>query len=137
MEDRLRNIKHKKLSADLAFTEQHRKNILHAIQKEDDQEEAILIAILQLLNEQRTGFELLQLLHGRGITKFAEKEGMLYLLLHELEKKEMISSIWTEDRQKYYQVQNKGRKVLKKVENRRTQRSASLQKCLRGDLLYE
>ncbi|RST58043.1 PadR family transcriptional regulator [Siminovitchia terrae] len=136
MEERLKKLGKKQLS-ELKFTEQHRKNIYRAIDREQKNDEEILIATLQLLNEKRTGFELLQLLEGRNIKKFMNQEGSLYLLLHELEQKEWISSLWADDHLKYYYLQDKGRKVLMKAEKKQQRNSPALKDLLRGDILYE
>ena len=36
---------------------------------------------MQLLVEEKTGYELMQFLHGRGIRKFEDNEGSLYTLV--------------------------------------------------------
>ncbi|GIN92136.1 hypothetical protein J22TS1_31870 [Siminovitchia terrae] len=136
MEERLKKLGKKQLS-ELKFTEQHRKNIYRAIDREQKSDEEILIATLQLLNEKRTGFELLQLLEGRNIKKFMNQEGSLYLLLHELELKEWIASLWADDHLKYYYLQDKGRKVLMKAEEKQQKNSPALKDLLGGDILYE
>lgn len=135
MEERLKKLGKKQLS-ELKFTEQHRKNIYRAIDREQKNDEEILIATLQLLNEKRTGFELLQLLEGRNIKKFMNQEGSLYLLLHELEQKEWIASLWADDHLKYYYLQDKGRKVLMKAEKKQQRNSPALNDLLEGDILY-
>ncbi len=137
MEERLRRLGKKKLFNELMFTEQHRRNIYQAIDRELKSNEEILIATLQLLNEKRTGFELMQLLEGRNIKKFMNQEGALYLLLHELEQKEWIASLWADDHLKYYYLQDKGRKVLMKAEEKQQRHSPALKDLLGGDLLYE
>ncbi len=137
MEERLKKLGKKQLS-ELKFTEQHRQNIYRAIDREQKSDEEILIATLQLLNEKRTGFELLHLLEGRNIKKFIDQEGSLYLLLHELEQKEWIASLWTDDHLKYYYLQDKGRKVLMKAEEKQRRNStATLKGLLGGNILYE
>ncbi|HBZ11186.1 MAG TPA: lineage-specific thermal regulator protein [Bacillus bacterium] len=137
MEERLRRLGKKKLSNELMFTEQHRKNIYQAIDREQKSNEEILIATLQLLNEKRTGFELLQMLESRNIKKFINQEGALYLLLHELEQKEWIASLWMDNHLKYYYLQDKGRKVLMKAEEKQQRHSPALKDLLGGDILYE
>lgn len=136
MEERLRRLGKKKL-AELKFTEQHRRNIYQAIDREPKSDKEILIATLQLLNEKRTGFELLHLLETRNINNFTNQEGSLYLLLHELEQKEWIASLWADDHLKYYYLQDKGRKVLMKADEKQQRNSPALKDLLRGDILYE
>ena len=137
MENRLRNMKNKRLSNSLEFTEHHRANIYRQIDREREKDEDVLLAVLQLLSEEKTGFVLLKQLLRRGIQKFEDKEGSLYLLLHELEKKELIQSVWGDDSQKYYKLKQKGHKFLKKTETKDSKASSPLQELLRGELLYE
>ncbi|MBS4205956.1 PadR family transcriptional regulator [Lederbergia citrea] len=137
MEERLRKLKKNKISNELQFTNRHRENIYKAIQREEDKNEDVFLAILQLLSNKKTGFELLQTLIGRGIKKFVENEGSLYLLLHELEQKEYILSEWSDDKQKHYSLNQKGRRFLKKAEAKHGLETKTLNELLRGDLLYE
>jgi len=123
MEDRLKNLKRamdQRTFTQLNFTEQHRKNILGKIHQPADKDEDILLAVIQLLVHEKTGFELTKLLRGRGIQKFEDNEGFLYTILHRLEQTGCIQSSWTEA--KYYQLTDKGRKVLRKAEKRQVKR---------------
>lgn len=125
MEDRLKNLKRamdQRAFTQLNFTEQHRRNILGKIHQPADDDEDILQAVMQLLVHEKTGFELTKLLRGRGIQKFEENEGFLYTLLHRLEQSGCIQSSWTEAEAKYYQLTDKGRKVLRKAEKRKIKR---------------
>lgn len=132
MEERLRNLKKSRVSKHLEFTDQYRRNIYKAIEREKDKEADVSLAILQLLSQRKTGYDLLQLLIGRGIKKFQQNEGELYLLLHDLEQKEYILSEW-KDNQKYYCLNQKGKRLLKKVEKS----SKRMGDLLKGELLYE
>ncbi|MBS4209261.1 PadR family transcriptional regulator [Bacillus sp. FJAT-50079] len=136
MEERLQKLKNKKISSELKFTERHRQNIYKAIQREEEKDEDVLLAVLQLLTHKKTGFELLEKLIGRGLKKFEDEEGSLYPLLHELEQKEYIVSEWNNEKQKYYRLNEKGKRFLKKAETK-LRRSKSLNELLRGGLLYE
>ena len=64
------------------------------------------------MNE-KSGYELMQLLRGRGIQKFEGDEGSLYTLLHRLEQNRFIQSSWDHAGAKYYQLNDKGNKMLK------------------------
>jgi DNA-binding PadR family transcriptional regulator len=59
-------------------------------------------------------------LRGRGIKKFEDNEGFLYTLLQRLEQSGSIQSVWREDEAIYYQLTDKGRKVLRKADKRQT-----------------
>jgi DNA-binding PadR family transcriptional regulator len=121
MEDRLKNLKKamdQGAFTQLNFTEKHRRNILGKINQPAENDEEILLAIMQLLVQEKTGFELTKQLRGRGIKKFEDNEGFLYALLHRLEQSGCIQSSWTEAEAKYYQVTDKGRKVLRKADKR-------------------
>ena len=67
------------------------------------------------MNE-KSGYELMQLLRGRGIQKFEGDEGSLYTLLHRLEQNRFIQSSWDHAGAKYYQLNDKGNKMLRKAE---------------------
>ncbi|MFB5193565.1 lineage-specific thermal regulator protein [Bacillus sp. AFS073361] len=121
MEDRLKNLKKamdRQAFSQLKFTEKHRRNILGKINQPPETDEDILVAVMQLLVHEKTGFELTKLLRGRGIKKFEDNEGFLYTLLHRLEQSGCIQSCWTEAKAKYYQLTDKGRKVLRKADKK-------------------
>ena len=65
------------------------------------------------MNE-KTGYELMQLLRGRGIQKFEGDEGSLYTLLHRLERNRFIQSSWNHAGAKYYQLNDKGNKICER-----------------------
>ena len=92
MENRLKGLK-KSMDdtafSQLHFTEQHRKKIRAKISETDD---SVLLAVMQLLVEEKTGYELVQFLRGRGIRKFEDNEGGLYALLHQLEQDGCLQS---------------------------------------------
>ena len=62
----------------------------------------------------------MQLLRGRGIQKFEGDEGSLYTLLHRLERNRFIQSSWNHAGAKYYQLNDKGNKILRKAEKNAT-----------------
>ncbi|MCM3765183.1 PadR family transcriptional regulator [Neobacillus niacini] len=118
MEDRLKNLKksmNRTTFAKLRFTEQHQKQIHERIGKQEHSREEVLLALLQLLVQEKTGFELTKLLRGRGIRAFEDNEGFLYIQLHQLEQSGWIQSNWQEEI-KYYRLKEKGLKRLQKAE---------------------
>ncbi|HDR6309543.1 TPA: PadR family transcriptional regulator [Bacillus cereus] len=104
----------------LSFSDQHRKQVREKINASNEKEEDISLAILQLLSNEKTGYELSQLLRGRGIRKFEGNEGFLYTVLHRLEQNRFIQSSWDHAGAKYYQLNDKGRKMLRKAEKNTT-----------------
>ncbi|AFH82363.1 Transcriptional regulator, PadR [Bacillus cereus 95/8201] len=90
------------------------------INQSSEKEEDILLAVLQLLMNEKTGYELVQLLRGRGIQTFEGNEGSLYTLLHRLEQNRFIQSSWDHEGAKYYQLNDKGNKMLRKAEKNAT-----------------
>lgn len=123
MDDRLKGLKKSMNNTTFSqfnFTEQHRKEIRDKISKNDNSEEDILLAVMELLVHEKTGSELVRFLGGRGIRKFEDNEGSLYSLLHKLEQDDCLQSRWNESTTKYYQLNNKGRKLLRKTEKQST-----------------
>lgn len=118
MENRLKNVKNSRLPKKLIFSDEMRQNIYKKIEKENESDEYIKLAILQILSTKQTGFQLLTSLLNRGIKKFVDEEGTLYLLLHELENKQYIASEWLEDEKKYYVIKRKGKKVMHQLEQK-------------------
>lgn len=135
MEDRLKKLK-KSMDhtafGDLHFTEQHRAAIRKKMSNSDISEEEILLAVLQLLVHEKTGYELVELLRGRGIRKFEDNEGSLYALLHQLEQDGCLQASWHESAMKYYQLTNKGRKLLQKSGKQATTKRFSWKGLVEG-----
>jgi DNA-binding PadR family transcriptional regulator len=124
MEDRLKNLKKlmdQRTFQELSFTDQHKKAIFEEI-KGSETESDIQLAVMQLLTHAKTGYELTTLLQARGIKAFVNQEGILYPLLHRLEQSGYLHSQWDEEGAKYYQLNDKGRKLLKKTESKQTQK---------------
>lgn len=114
MEERLKELKsamNNTVLKNVVFTEKQRLSILAKTEKERHPN----IDILQLLQTKKTGYEVSQALIGRGIKNYSNNEGLLYVLLHELESAQYITCIWEEE-QKYYQISRKGKKLLVSVE---------------------
>ncbi|MGG0260259.1 PadR family transcriptional regulator [Bacillus mycoides] len=123
MEDRLKGLRKSMENTTfkhLSFSDQHRKRVREKINASDEKEEDISLAILQLLSNEKTGYELSQLLRGRGIRKFEGNEGFLYTVLHRLEQNRFIQSSWDHEGAKYYQLNDKGRKMVRKAEKNAT-----------------
>ncbi|EJQ08603.1 lineage-specific thermal regulator protein [Bacillus cereus] len=123
MEDRLKGLRKSMENTTfkhLSFSDQHRKQVREKINASHEKEEDISLAILQLLSNEKTGYELSQLLRGRGIRKFEGNEGFLYTVLHRLEQNRFIQSSWDHEGAKYYQLNDKGRKMLRKAEKNTT-----------------
>lgn len=135
MEDRLKGLRksmEKTTFKQLDFSEEHRKQVCEKINKPYEDEEDIILAVLQLLLHKKTGYELVQLLGGRGIQKFEENEGFLYTLLHRLEKNHFIKSSWDHSGAKYYHLNDKGRKILRKAEKNSIQKRFILKEVIQG-----
>ncbi|MFD2444165.1 PadR family transcriptional regulator [Bacillus sp. CGMCC 1.16607] len=123
MEERLKGLRQsmeKTTFKHLSFSDQHRNEIYEKSNKPYEKEEDIFLAVLQLLNYEKTGYELAQLLRGRGIQKFEGNEGFLYTVLHRLEQSYLIQSSWDHSGAKYYLLNNKGKKILRKAEKTST-----------------
>lgn len=122
MEERLKRLKNAMRSTvlkDLNFTEEHKKAIRKRIrQLPETTEDELLLAVFQLLKQKRSGFELSRLIRARGIGKFDNDEGFLYMYLHKFEHKGYLNTYWEEPDAKYYQLNNKGIQLLKRLENK-------------------
>jgi DNA-binding PadR family transcriptional regulator len=135
MEDRLKRLK-KSMDEikfnQLNFTEQHKKDIKKKIYQSELSTEEILLAILQILIHEKTGYELVSLLRGRGIQNFDDNEGYLYIHLHRLEKTNCIISSWEKTGVKYYQLNEKGKKLLEKIEKKQKNKRFVFKALLEG-----
>jgi hypothetical protein len=135
MEDRLKKLKKsmdKTTFTEINFTEEHRKEIRGKLSKENESEDDIFLAVMQLLVEEKTGFELVKFLRGRGIRKFEDNEGILYTLLHQLEQDGCLQSSWNESNVKHYRLNNKGRKLLRKSEQQSTNKRFAFKELIEG-----
>jgi predicted transcriptional regulator len=123
MENRLKKLKKsldKTTFTQLNFSDQIRNEIHKKISKQEECDKDILLAVLQLLIHEKTGFEIAKHLRGRGIRKFEDNEGFLYTFLHQLEQSGHLIGTWDESGAKYYCLNDKGRKQLKKAEKQNT-----------------
>ncbi|WP_372491381.1 PadR family transcriptional regulator [Priestia aryabhattai] len=135
MEKRLKNLRKtmdREVFTQLKFTEEHKNRIREKITQETHNDAEIMIAIMQLLVQEKTGYQLVSLLQSRGISNFEENEGSLYIILHRLELKGVLKSSWQEDDAKFYQLNKQGRKLLKKLEKQPLSNHVSLKEILEG-----
>jgi DNA-binding PadR family transcriptional regulator len=135
VEDRLKNLKKvmdKSTFPELTFSDQHQKEIQRKINHQEEREEDILLAVMQLLVQDKTGHELTGLLRARGIQKFENNEGFLYTMLHRLEQSGCIQTNWDDSGAKYYMLKDKGRKLLSKAEQKRTKQRLVFKELLEG-----
>ncbi len=76
------------------------------------------LLILSVLSvEPMYGYQIIQELAQRSNGYFEMKEGLLYPLLHRMQREELVSSEWQtmsgERRRKYYTITGAGRRALK------------------------
>ena len=116
----------------LNFSEQQKKEIRRKINQQTDNDEEILLAVMQLLVQEKTGYELTAHLRARGIQKFENNEGFLYTMLHRLERAGKLQTSWDDSGAKYYLLNNKGKKLLKKAEQKRSEQRLVLKELLEG-----
>ncbi|WP_338780411.1 PadR family transcriptional regulator [Metabacillus sp. FJAT-52054] len=117
--------------SDLNFTDRMHSEIKKKI-KEEISEQDLLLTVMQLLTTQKTGFELSRSLRSRSIDKFHENEGELYTMLHELESKGWLISRWDDENRKHYQLNDKGSKLLNKLEKKSAVPSLKWKEQLEG-----
>ncbi|MCM3388803.1 helix-turn-helix transcriptional regulator [Ureibacillus chungkukjangi] len=112
MEERLKGLK-KAMNThtfrQVKFTDEHRQKVNQQIEEID-----LSGIIFPLLTQSKTGFELTQLLHVRGIKSILNNEGAIYTTLHEEELQGMLESYWSDEGEKHYTLTKKGLKVLQK-----------------------
>lgn len=135
MENRLKGLRksmEKTTFNQLNFSDHLRNQVHEKIKYEKEREEDIYLAILQILLNEKTGYELVQLLRTRGIQKFVGNEGTLYTLLHGLEKNNYLRSTWDDAGEKRYQINDKGRKILQKTEAPNQGKRFSLKELVEG-----
>ena len=109
MEERLKNLKKavdQTVFNKVEFMAKHQKQIhnqLHIVPLKQ--------TILSMLTELKSGTELTQMLHVRGVEKIVNNEGIIYSILHEAEQHGWLSARW-ESGVKYYQLTKLGKKQL-------------------------
>lgn len=131
MENRLKKLKQSMKSTvfqDLTFNEKHKAAIRKNVKQEN-----YLENIMQLLVTERTGMDLIKLLRARRITRFEEQEGFIYTILHELEQEGLLTHRWDESEYKFYILNRKGLKLLRKMEKSSLEILPLLQRLVLGE----
>lgn len=135
MEERLKRLKkamENTVFQDLSFTVKTREEVkAKARNLQIKTDEDVILAVLQLLVHEKTGYELTRSIIARGVSNFEKNEGFLYALLHRLERKNYLQSSWQESR-KYYQLNDRGRKLLEQSEKKLAGRRTALQELWEG-----
>ena len=85
------------------------------------------------------GYKIIKEIEGNSNGVFIFKEGTLYPILHDLEKKKFIESYWEVEngrRRKYYKITKKGVKELEVREQEWQLFSKTMGVVLRGQILW-
>lgn len=113
MDDRLKNFKKamdRTAFSNAEFTNKQKENVHRLLNEEE-----LKNIILTLLVESKTGIEITQLLHVRGVKDIVNNEGMIYSILHEQESGGFIVASWI-DGVKHYELTKLGKKQLQQNE---------------------
>lgn len=128
MDDRLKNLKkamNNSIFSKVEFTATHQKHV-HQLLNESHLEQQIL----SLLMDRKSGIELTQLLHAKGVQEIFNNEGVIYTILHEQENKGHIISQWDDAEEKYYQLTKSGLKWLRSQNREKKTHFAGKQQLL-------
>ena len=109
MEERLKNFKKgvdQTAFNKVEFTAKHQQQIHKQLQALPLKQK-----ILSMLTEVKSGVELTQMLHVRGVEQIVDNEGLIYSILHEAEQQGWLTARW-ENGVKYYQLTKLGKKQL-------------------------
>lgn len=109
MEERLKKLKKaidQTAFNKVEFTSKHQQKIHKQIK-----ELPLKQTILSMLTEVKSGVELTQMLHVRGVEQIIDNEGLIYSILHEAEQLGWLTTRW-ENGVKYYQLTKLGKKQL-------------------------
>ncbi|MGW6167708.1 PadR family transcriptional regulator, partial [Bacillus altitudinis] len=117
--------------ADVKFTDKQKTAIKQRLVQAKESDEEVMIAIFRILQEEQSGYQIMSSLIRRGIEKFTEQEGILYML-HDLEQRGFIEVKWEQTEKKSYRLSNKGRRMLAKSESKQNAGSYILQTVLEG-----
>lgn len=121
MDERLKGLKKAMKNhtfQNVQFSEQNRQKVHTKMEQLQDVD--LTPAILSLLTEQRSGSELAQLLHVKGIKSIVDNEGMIYTILHKEELLGTLESYWSKTGEKYYKLTSKGLKIVQMKEQKKT-----------------
>lgn len=102
----------------------------------------IKMIILSLLSKKNMyGYQIIQEVKELSNNYFSLKEGSLYPILHSLQSDELIDSYWEETiskrKKKYYNLTEKGKKVLAKEKNEWNKYYTYVNTILGGDSIEE
>ncbi|MBC2119167.1 PadR family transcriptional regulator [Listeria marthii] len=134
MSDPFHNLKDsiKKDFDDFSFSEERKNAVKAAIQKKqshlelhDWKAETLKTILDSLQDEAKHGYEISTQLFQKNELSFKNNEGQLYILLHLLENKRIITSKWMENR-KYYSLTSKGKKYVASYEHQGSKQQVSL-----------
>ncbi|EAE6002495.1 PadR family transcriptional regulator [Listeria monocytogenes] len=126
MDDPFSNLKDsiKKDFEVFSFSEERKNAVKETIRKKQShlelqywKEETLRNILDSLHDEAKHGYEISTQLFQKNELSFKNNEGQLYILLHLLENKKILSSKWIEDK-KYYSLTAKGKKFVATFERR-------------------
>ncbi|MBF2482402.1 PadR family transcriptional regulator [Listeria seeligeri] len=134
MSDPFHNLKDsiKKDFDGFSFSEERKNAVRAAIQKKQShlelhnwKVETLKNILDSLQDEAKHGYEISPQLFQKNELSFKNNEGQLYILLHLLENKKIITSKWMKDR-KYYSLTSKGKKYVASYEHQGSKQQVSL-----------
>ncbi|MBC2074343.1 PadR family transcriptional regulator [Listeria marthii] len=134
MSDPFHNLKDsiKKDFDGFSFSEERKNAVKAAIQKKQShlelhnwKVETLKNILDSLQDEAKHGYEISTQLFQKNELSFKNNEGQLYILLHLLENKKIITSKWMKDR-KYYSLTSKGKKYVASYEHQGSKQQVSL-----------
>lgn len=134
MSDPFHNLKDsiKKDFDGFSFSEERKNAVKSAIQKKQShlelhnwKVETLKNILDSLQDEAKHGYEISTQLFQKNELSFKSNEGQLYILLHLLENKKIITSKWMKDR-KYYSITSKGKKYVASYEHQGSKQQVSL-----------
>ncbi|MGM0900432.1 MAG: PadR family transcriptional regulator [Bacillota bacterium] len=139
MNDPLANLKSsmkKSIFKDFSFSDERKNAVKEAVRMSQSQSQFhswkidTIIAILESVqHESKNGYNISIQLFQRNERTFQKNEGQLYTLLHLLEKKEILSSNWI-NQKKYYSLTSKGKKYLAAYKRDTSKQELSLKHLL-------
>ncbi|MBF2626437.1 PadR family transcriptional regulator [Listeria marthii] len=134
MSDPFHNLKDsiKKDFDGFSFSEERKNAVKAAIQKKQShlelhnwKVETLKNILDSLQDEAKHGYEISTQLFQKNELSFKSNEGQIYILLHLLENKKIITSKWMKDR-KYYSLTSKGKKYVASYEHQGSKQQVSL-----------
>lgn len=115
-----------------SFSEERKNAVKETIRKKQShlelhywKEETLRNILDSLHDEAKHGYEISTQLFHKNELSFKNNEGQLYILLHLLENKKIITSKWIENR-KYYSLTTKGKKYVASYEHQGSKQQVSL-----------